>query len=74
MMARRKQQPEPLSEQLQKIILDSGLTQYRISKESRISQSQLYRFMKTGRCVSIEVLDRIGQALGLRLVRDVDSE
>jgi DNA-binding phage protein len=70
----KKREPELLSAQLRQIVLDSELTQYRISKLAEMSQAQLYRFMTTGRGISIETLDRIGQALGLRLVRDVDGE
>jgi len=68
-MAKRKLEPAPLSEQLKQIVLNSELTQYRISKMAGMSQAQLYRFMTTGRGISIETLDRIGLALGLRLVR-----
>jgi DNA-binding Xre family transcriptional regulator len=69
-MARKKQQPQTLSEQLQWIVLDSDLTQYRISKLAGMSQAQLHKFMTTGRGISIETLDRIGTALRLRLVVD----
>ena len=69
-MAKKKRQPKTLSEQLQRIVLDSDLTQYRISKMAEMSQAQLHRFMTTGRGISIETLDRIGMALKLRLAVD----
>jgi hypothetical protein len=69
-MAKKKREPKTLSEQLQQIILDSDLTQYRISKLAGMSQAQLHRFMKTGRGISIETLDRVGETLRLRLVQD----
>ena len=69
-MGKRKRQSKTLSEQLQQIVLDSDLTQYRISKLAGMSQAQLHRFMTTGRGISIETLDRIGTALRLRLVVD----
>jgi hypothetical protein len=73
-MAKKKREPELLSEQLQRIILNGELTRYRIGKLARIDAGQLHRFVTTGRGISIETLDRLGAALGLRLVRDVDSE
>jgi hypothetical protein len=69
---KKRQEPETLSGQLQRIILDSDLTQYRISKLAGMSQAQLRRFMVTGRGISIETMDRLGTALRLRLV--VESE
>jgi predicted transcriptional regulator len=66
----KKREPELLSAQLQRIILDSELTRYRIGKMASIDQGQLHRFVTTGRGISIETLDRIGQALRLRLVQD----
>ena len=69
-MAKKKRQPKTLSEQLQRIVLDSDLTQYRISKLAGMSQAQLHKFMTTRRGFSIETLDRIGTALRLRLVVD----
>ena len=70
---KKRQEPETLSGQLQRIILDSDLTQYRISKLAGMSQAQLCRFMASGRGISIETLDRIGSALRLRLVQDPEK-
>ncbi len=73
-MGKKKQQePETLSGQLQRIILDSDLTQYRISKLAGMSQAQLRRFMVSGRGISIPTMDRIGSVLRLRLVQDADE-
>jgi predicted transcriptional regulator len=66
----KKREPELLSAQLQRIILDSELTRYRIGKMASIDQGQLHRFVTTGKGISLETLDRIGQALRLRLVQD----
>ena len=72
-MAKRKREPEMLSEQVRRVILDSELTQYRISKLAGMSQAQLSRFMATGAGISIETLDRIAAVLKLRLVVDADE-
>ena len=72
-MAKKKREPELLSEQVRRIIPDSGLTQYRISKMAGMNPAQLHRFVATGKGISIETLDRIGTALRLRLVVDADA-
>lgn len=72
-MAKKKREPELLSEQLQRIILGSDLTRYRIGKLARIDAGQLHRFVTTGKGISIETLDRLGVALRLRLVVDGDA-
>jgi len=69
-MAKKKREPELLSEQLQRIILDGELTRYRICKLAGIDQGQLHRFVTTGKGISIETLDRLGVALRLRFVQD----
>jgi hypothetical protein len=69
----KKRQPELLTQQLQRIILDSELTRYRIGKMASIDAGQLHRFVTTGKGISIETLDRLGVALGLRLVVDSDE-
>ena len=73
----KKQEPELLiSQQLRRFILEAGVTQYRICKTAKLHQSQMLRFINTGRGISLETVDRIGQALRLRLVveEDVDGE
>jgi len=68
-MAKRQRQPETLSDQLRAIIDDGRQTRYRVSKLAKVDGAQLHRFMNgTGR-LSSDSMDRIGQALGLRLVR-----
>jgi Cro/C1-type HTH DNA-binding domain len=71
-----KTEPETLSDQLRRIIRDSGLSRYAICKAARVDPSQLHRFvnMQPGGRLTTDSLDRIGQALGLRLVREIDGE
>ena len=73
MAKRKRKQPKLLSEQLQRIILDSELSRYRICKLAGIDQGQLHRFVTTGKGISIETLDKLGTALRLRLIADVDK-
>ncbi|MBS3734003.1 MAG: helix-turn-helix transcriptional regulator [Phycisphaerae bacterium] len=57
----------PISNALRKAIRASGLTRYRISKESGVDQAALSRFMagKTG--LTSDTLDRLADILGLEL-------
>ncbi len=72
-MARKKRQPETVSGQLADFIRQSDRTMYRISKMAGMNQSQLCRFLATGRGISTETLDRLCSALRLRLVQDADE-
>jgi transcriptional regulator with XRE-family HTH domain len=58
----------PLSDQLRAAIELSGLSRYRISKEIGLDQSAMSRFMNGERGLSMEVLDRLGLLLELRVV------
>lgn len=71
-MAKKQRKPETLSDQLRAIIDDGRQTRYRVSKSAKVDGAQLHRFMNgTGR-LSSDSMDRIGAALGLRLVRGDD--
>lgn len=68
-MAKKRRQPQTLSDQLRAIIDNGRQTRYRVSKLARVDGAQLHRFMNgTGR-LTTDSMDRIGQALGLRLVQ-----
>lgn len=68
-MAKKRKQPDALSNQLRAIVDNGTMTRYRVCKLSRVDPSQLHRFMNgTGR-LTTDSLDRIGAALGLRLVQ-----
>lgn len=60
----------PLTDQLRQAILDCGQSQYRICKDTGIDKTALCRFVNGDRGVSMEVLNTLGEHLGLRLVVD----
>jgi plasmid maintenance system antidote protein VapI len=60
----------PLTDQLRQAILDCGQTRYAISKATGIGQDKLSRFINGERGVSCEVMDKLGEYLGLRIVAD----
>lgn len=63
-----KKQSKRMSEQLKGAIANSGLTRYRIAKDTEIEESALSRFMSGERGLSMEALDRLLGYLGLEVV------
>ena len=57
-----------LSDQIRKAIDDSGMSRYALCKAIDLSQSTMSRFMNGTGGLSIEMLDRIGEVLKLRIV------
>jgi hypothetical protein len=62
-----KKRTNPLTDQIRKAIDDSGLTRYRIAKETGISESSLAYFYNGQRGLSTEALDAIGECLVLTI-------
>jgi transcriptional regulator with XRE-family HTH domain len=65
-MARR--QTSKLTDQLRRIIDESGLTRYEIAKRTRIDESALAKFYNGHRGLSMEALNALGDCLGLEIV------
>jgi transcriptional regulator with XRE-family HTH domain len=60
-------QPPLVSDQIRRAVDASGLSRYRIAKEIDVSQATMSRFMSGKSGLSMEVLDRLGELLGLKL-------
>ncbi len=58
---------EKLSDQLRRILAESGLSRYEIAKRSGVDEAALSRFASGQRGLTTETLDRLGEALGLEL-------
>ena len=71
-MAKRKPKPKLLSDQLREILDGGPMTRYRLSIEAGVDKGQLSRFVLGKGQLTFRTLDRIGQALGLRIVIDQD--
>ena len=56
-----------LSEQVRQAIKESGLSRYRISRETGVPESVLSRFM-SGESMQTRTLDQLADLLGLRIV------
>ena len=62
-----KKRASLLTDQLRQAIDDSGLTRYRIAKETGISESALSQFYNGHRGLSMDALNAIGEYLQLRI-------
>jgi transcriptional regulator with XRE-family HTH domain len=62
-----KKRTNLLTDQLRQAIDDSGLTRYRIGKETGISESALAQFYNGHRGLSMEALNALGEFLQLRI-------
>lgn len=62
-----KKRTNLLTDQLRKAIDDSGLTRYRIAKETGISESALAQFYNGHRGLSMKALNALGEFLKLTI-------
>lgn len=69
-----KSRPRPtLTDVLRAAIERSGLTRYRIAKETGIPESHLGRFARGDMSIRLDKADRLAAYLGLRLTPDPDA-
>ena len=69
-MARKKAKPKRsnlVSDQLRQAIDDSGLTRYRIAKETGISETALSLFYNGQRGLAMKALNALGECLQLTI-------
>jgi transcriptional regulator with XRE-family HTH domain len=69
----RSKPPPTLTNVLKAAIKRSGLTYYRISKETGIDEANLGRFIRGEMSVRLDKADKLAAYLGLRLVPDPDA-
>jgi transcriptional regulator with XRE-family HTH domain len=62
-----KKQNDLLTDQLRNAIDGSGLTRYRIAKETGVSESTLAQFYNGRRGLSIKALNALGKFLQLKI-------
>lgn len=62
-----KKRSNLMTDQLRQAIDDSGLTRYRIAKETGISESALAQFYNGHRGLSMEALNALGEYLQLTI-------
>ena len=58
-----------MSDTLRRTIRDSGLTIYRIAKDTGVSQASLLRFMRGERSLRLDIADGLAEFFGLRLTK-----
>lgn len=66
----KKKQAEKLSDQLRRLIEESPLSRYEISRRTGIAQSTLCKLVQGERGISTDSWDLLGECLNLRLVAD----
>lgn len=59
---------ETFSEQLRRMMVESGLSQYEIARRSGVDKAALSRFTHGQSGLTTGTLDRLAEALGLELV------
>jgi predicted transcriptional regulator len=70
----RTKQTERLSDQLRRLIEESPMSRYEISKRTGIAQSTLCKLIQGERGISTDSWDLLGECLNLRLVVDKTSK
>jgi transcriptional regulator with XRE-family HTH domain len=66
-MAKHKQKPPDLADQLRRLIAGCGLSLNRLAKATGVHQAQLSRFMRGERSLTLPAAGRICGYLGVRL-------
>jgi predicted transcriptional regulator len=74
----KKTKPKPatpltISDQLRAIIADSGKTAYAVGKLADVDPGVVQRFLTGERDLRVATLDKIAEALRLRLCQDQDD-
>ena len=59
-----------LTDQLRQAIANSGVTRYRIAKETGISESALAQFFNGHRGLSMEAMNALGEYLQLTIISE----
>jgi predicted transcriptional regulator len=57
-----------VTDQLRKLIRDSGVTCYRIAEETKVSNAALSRFLSGERGLSAKALDALGDYFGWEVI------
>lgn len=70
----KKEEREKLSDQLRRLIEESPLSRYEISKRTGIAESTLCKLVQGQRGISTASWDLLGECLGLKLVAEGTSE
>lgn len=69
-MSKEKPRDKPtISDTVRTTIQNSGLSLYRIAKDSGVAYAQLHRFASGERGISMDAMDRLCDYLGLHLVK-----
>jgi ribosome-binding protein aMBF1 (putative translation factor) len=65
---------ETLTATIRKAMAESGLSQYRLAKESGISSAAISRFVSNETTLTLASADKLCKLLGLKLVKEQPPE
>ncbi|MHC4064243.1 MAG: helix-turn-helix domain-containing protein [Planctomycetota bacterium] len=71
-MSKTRRIPDTISGQLRWYLEHCGESNYRLERETGISNAALSRFLRQNRGLTLETVDKLAKHLGLRLVRDAN--
>ena len=63
-----------MSDEIREAVDVSGITRYRISKELGIAESTMSRFMSRKVGLTLSLVDRLAELLGLHLAADTSAK
>jgi transcriptional regulator with XRE-family HTH domain len=63
----------PFAQQIRQAVRESGLTPYRICKDTGIDQGQMSRFLSGQMWLGEDTMNRLAEYLGWRLVSGADA-
>jgi predicted transcriptional regulator len=66
MVTMSKSKPKTVTDQLRKAIAESGMTLYRVAKDSQVDHATLHRFM-AGQDLRLSTVDKLAAYLGLEM-------
>lgn len=67
-MARKKKVAESFSDQLRNAVRECGTTRYALAKQLAISESTLSRFLSGERGLTLDLVDKLADVLGLQVI------
>ena len=65
---------ETFSEQLRRVIRESGISNYALSQKTGIAQSALSRFMRKQSSLTLDSVDRLAVLLNLKITHESPSK
>ena len=66
---KKRQHDVPMAAELQRVILESGMSLNRLGHQAGVSQGQLSRFVRGDRTLTLPAVDKLCRFFGLKLTK-----